>query len=112
MSDSPETRSDRNLPMAPWMRGLIAIAVMLGLGTFSLVGASPPSTPPELAGTITPIFRPQQVAGTRTPTPIRVLTPTRFPTRLPDGGSNKNGDMCTVIASEHAERPDVPLCNN
>ena len=62
-------------------------------------GATPTTTFGAGIQAITPV-------ATRRPTPTRI----RIPTRLPDSGTNKNHDMCTVIPSEHAARPSVPMC--
>jgi hypothetical protein len=87
---------------------------MLGLGGFSQIVAGQGAGQPNSAATPTSGFGANVQAITVVPSriPTRVPTPTRIrvPTRLPDAGTNKNHDMCTVILSEHAARPSVPLC--
>jgi hypothetical protein len=112
MADEPETQFDESRPMPPWMRGLIAIAVMLGLGGFSQIVAGQPLAQLGAGATPTATFGARILAitpvATRRPTPSP--TRVRIPTRMPDTGTNKNQDMCTVIPSEHAARPSVPMC--
>ena len=104
--------SDRLVPAeeprsAPaWLRALIGIAVIFALGTLSLASGAGSSQAGGQQATPTATFGAFIQVATRVPTPTRI----RIPTRMPDTGTNKNGDMCTVSESEHAARPDVPMC--
>jgi hypothetical protein len=105
MADIPEEEEERRRA-PPWLRALIAIAVIFGLGTLSLASTVASPNRQNARATPTATFGAFIQVATRIPTPTRI----RLPTRLPDAGTNKNGDMCTVIASEHTARPDVPMC--
>jgi hypothetical protein len=105
MADIPEQREERG-QAPPWLRALIAMAVIFGLGTLSLATTVASPNQQNAQATPTATFGAFIQVATRIPTPTRI----RIPTRLPDAGTNKNGDMCTVIASEHAARPNVPMC--
>jgi hypothetical protein len=108
-------RSDRLPPLEerrtapPWLRAMIAIAIIFALGTLSLASGASNGQNGQAGGQQglpTATFGAFIQSATRIPTPTRI----RIPTRMPDTGTNRNGDMCTTIASEHAARPDVPLC--
>jgi hypothetical protein len=107
-----EYRSDRLPPLEerrtapPWLRAMIAIAIIFALGTLSLASGAAGNRPEGQPTSPTATFGAFVFVATRIPTPTRI----RIPTSMPDTGTNKSGDMCTVSASEHAARPNVPLC--
>ena len=105
MSDRLEPLEERRTA-PPWLRALIAIAIIFALGTLSLASGAASNRPADQQAVPTATFGTFLQLATRIPTPTRI----RIPTRMPDTGTNKNGNMCTVSASEHAARPDVPLC--
>ena len=105
MSDRLDPPEERRTAPA-WLRAMIGIAVIFALGTLSLASGAGSNQPNGQQATPTATFGAFIQVATRIPTPTRI----RIPTRMPDTGTNRNGNMCTVSESEHAARPDVPLC--